>query len=343
MIVELDQFGFVGGGLVRPECLLTHRSGYLFTADWHEAGGVAIVSPRGQVRRLQARSAPRPMRPNGIALEPDGSFLLADLGEREGGVFRLALDGTVEPLVESVDGRPLPPTNFVHRDARSRLWITVSTTRTPRHLGYRPDVADGFILLADDRGPRLVADGLGYTNECLVAPDGDSLYVNETFGRRLSRFRIGRDGSLGPKQVMTSFGHSTYPDGLVFDAEGGLWITSIVSNRVIRVAPDGRQEVIVEDADPVHVDWVEQAYREGRLGRPHLDRNAGRVLRNISSLAFGGADLRTAYLGCLLGDRIAWFESPVAGHPPVHWDYDLDDLRHAIGAEQGHEGADDGG
>ena len=57
----------------------------------------------------------------------------------------------------------------------------------------------------------------------------------------------------------------------------------------------------------------------GTLGRPHLDRAAGRVLNNISSLAFGGPDLRTAYLGCLLGDAIASFEAPVAGHPPFHW------------------------
>jgi len=55
------------------------------------------------------------------------------------------------------------------------------------------------------------------------------------------------------------------------------------------------------------------------MDRPHLDKAAGRVLRNISSLAFGGPDLRTAYLGCLLGDRVASFPSPVAGAPPVHW------------------------
>ncbi len=47
----------------------------------------------------------------------------------------------------------------------------------------------------------------------------------------------------------------------------------------------------------------------------------GNGLKNISSLAFGGADLRTAYLGCLLGDAITSFRAPVAGHSPVHWHY----------------------
>ena len=165
----------------------------------------------------------------------------------------------------------------------------------------------------------MVADGLGFTNEAVVSPDGAWLYVNETFARRLSRFALRADGALGPRETVTTFGHGTFPDGLAFDAEGHAWITSIVSNRGIRVAPDGAQTLILEAADPAHVQWVEDAYLQHAVGRPHLDRHAGRCLANESSLAFGGPDLRTAYLGCLLGDRIAAFRTPVAGHPPVHW------------------------
>jgi len=145
--------------------------------------------------------------------------------------------------------------------------------------------------------------------------------VNETFGRRLSRLPIRPDGSLGAKDVVTRFGKGTYPDGLTFDAEGHVWITSIVSNRVIRVAPDGAQALILEDADPAYLDECEAAYLSGTMGRSHLDSVPSRVLRNISSLAFGGPDLRTAYLGCLLGDAIAVFDAPVAGHAPAHWRY----------------------
>ena len=94
-----------------------------------------------------------------------------------------------------------------------------------------------------------------------------------------------------------------------------------MSNRVIRVAPNGAQQLVLEDADPAHVEECEAAYVSGTMGRPHLDKVTGRLLRNISSLAFGGPDLRTAYLGCLLGDSIAVFDSPVAGHPPAHWRY----------------------
>ena len=83
----------------------------------------------------------------------------------------------------------------------------------------------------------------------------------------------------------------------------------------------GRQEIVLEDADPDHLDWVENAFLAGTLGREHLDKAAGRHLRNISSLAFGGKDLRTAYVGCLLGSKIARFRSPFPGLPPPHWNF----------------------
>jgi sugar lactone lactonase YvrE len=316
--VSLADLAFVGAGLKRPECVLATAQGELYAADWR--GGVAQVRPDGS-HVLYAATLPggRPLRPNGVALRRDGSFLLADLGETLGGVFALARDGSVQPFLEEVDGAALPPTNFVGIDAAERVWITVSTRKAPRALDYRPDCASGFIVLADARGARIVADGLGYTNEAVVSPDGRWLWVNETFARRTSRFALRADGALGPKEVVTTYGKGTFPDGLTFDVEGHAWITSVVSNRVIRVAPDGAQHLVLEDADAAHLAACEAAYLGGTLGRPHLDSVPSRVLKNISSLAFGGPDLRTAYLGCLLGDSIAYFRSPVAGHAPAHW------------------------
>jgi sugar lactone lactonase YvrE len=317
-VIDLDSLRFVGTGLHRPECVLATRAGDLYAPDWR--GGVAHLRPDGsQTLYPGALPGGRPLRPNGIAVRRDGSFLLADLGETVGGVFELDRNGEVRPFLERVDGVALPPTNFVGLDPWGRVWITVSTRRQPRSLDYRADCASGFVVLVDDRGARIVADALGYTNEAVLDPDGHWLYVNETFARRLSRFPVREDGTLGGRQIVTEFGAGTYPDGLTFDASGGVWITSIVSNRVIRVAPDGSQDLMLEDADADHVQWCEEAYRGGTMGRAHLDGVKSRKLRNISNLAFGGPDLRTAYLGCLLGDSIASFRAPVAGHPPVHW------------------------
>jgi len=321
--IALETLRPLGRGLNRPECVLAHASGLVFASDWSGPGGVSIIDPDGGIVLVQARDAPRPMRPNGIALEPGGRFLLADLGATQGGVWRLHPDGKTEPALTEVEGRPLPPTNFVCRDSRGRLWVTVSTCKVPRDLGYRRDVADGFIVLMDSRGTRIVAEGLGYTNECLLSPAEDFLYVNETFARRLSRFAVMGDGSLGARETVVEFSDGTFPDGLTFDAEGAVWLTSIVSNRVLRVDHRRQVDVIIEDADAAHIAWVEHAFAAGELGRPHLDRIAGRLLKNISSIAFGGHDRRTGYLGCLLGDALFTFVSPVAGHPLPHWNIPL--------------------
>ena len=323
-LAPLAELGSIGNGLTRPECVLTTRTGHIYTSDWR--GGVAHIRPDGSQTLYSADGIDGlPMRPNGIALNADGSFLLAQLGADDGGVYRLTRDGTVTPFLRRVDGIDLPPTNFVVADHAGRTWITVSTRRTPRALGYRKDCDDGFIVMVDatGKGARVVADGLGYTNECAVHPNGQWLYVNETFTRRLSRFAIATDGSLREKEVVTEFGAGTFPDGLVFDAEGGAWIVSIVSNRVIRVMPDGSQHIFLQDADDDHLAWVEAAYQASEMGRPHLDNVKSQRLKNISSIAFGGPDLRTGYLGCLLGDHVTTLNMPVAGHPPVHWEYPL--------------------
>jgi hypothetical protein len=317
--IPLDQLAFTGSGLNRPECVLTTAKGNIYTADWD--GGVACLSPDGRQHKILAKNAAFAIKPNGIALSRDGSFWLAHLGD-SGGLYRLHRDGRLETVLTEIGGTPLPPSNFVLLDSRERIWLTVSTRRQPRAMGYRPDVADGFIVRLDAAGARIVADGLGYTNEIQFDANENWLYCNETFGRRLSRFRVLPDGSLGSRETVAMFGTGTYPDGLTFDAEGGIWITSIVSNRVIRITPDGRQQVLLEDADPIHLAEVETAFLDGRMGRPHLDNVRSRRLRNISSLAFGGPDLKTAYLGCLLGDSLATFRSPVAGRPPVHWNFD---------------------
>lgn len=318
--VPLDDLRYVGTGLVRPECVLATAAGDLFTADWR--GGVAHLRADGSQLLYVGTGHDAPaLKPNGIALLRDGSFLLAHLGDETGGVFRLQRDGRVTPWLTQADGVDLPPTNFVVEDHAGRFWVTVSTRRQPRALGYRRSCDDGFIVRVDARGAAIVADGLGYTNEVAVHPNGQWLYVNETFARRLSRFALRADGTLGAKEVVTTFGAGTFPDGLAFDEDGHAWVVSIVSNRLIRVAPDGAPTTWLEEADADHLAWVEQAYESETMGRPHLDGTPGRSLRNISSIAFAGNDRRTAVLGCLLGDRLATLRLPAAGVAPTHWHY----------------------
>ena len=317
---ELRDSGTVGRQLHRPECVLCTSDGSIYTSDW--GGGVTVIRPDGAQTRLLGKQAPVELRPNGIALQRDGSFLLANLGDA-GGVWRLSPDGRIEPFAIEAEGESIPPSNFVLADHNERTWITVSTTLSPRQRAFRNDIADGLILLVENGEARVAADGLGYTNEVQVHPSGRWLYANETFGRRLSRFRIRENGALGPRETVAEFGNGVYPDGLAFDEEMAIWVVSIVSNRIIRIAADGEQRVILEDADPDFLEEVEVAFQSGQMGGEHLARVKSKRLQNVSSVAFGGTGRRISYLGCLLGDRLATYESPVSGVKPIHWDWGL--------------------
>ncbi|MEO1724461.1 MAG: SMP-30/gluconolactonase/LRE family protein [Pseudomonadota bacterium] len=329
MSLDLEEIRFIGDGLVRPECTLAHESGLVIVPDWTPPGGVSLIAPSGRTHRLLA-SAPgpgveTPVRANGIALEEGGTILIAHLGETQGGIYRLHADGRCTLVTAEIDSKPMPPANFVLPDSLGRLWITVSTTLTPRARDYRPEAASGLIALHDGGTTRVVASGLGYTNECLLAEDERTLFVNETFGRRLTAYDVAGGKLTGQRRVAV-FGAGRFPDGLAPAADGSLIVTSIVSNAVLRVSPEGEVETLLEDAEASHLAWVEGAFRRGDMGRPHLDEVHSKKLRNISNLAFAGADLETAVLGCLLGDRLATLRMPMPGRPLPHWKADLGPL-----------------
>jgi len=317
--ISLQDLTFVGDDLERAECVMTTRSGDLFVPD--KRGGISIVRADGRTERILAKNAPEGFLPNGIALLPDRSVLIANLGPG-GGLWHLAQDGTLTPRLQEIDGRPLPPCNFVGTDRQNRTWLTVSTWLVPREQSMRKGYGDGFIILIDGKGPaRIVAENIGFTNEAIVDLTGEWIYLNETIAQRTSRMPIRKDGSLGAREVFAQYGEGTWPDGFTFDAEGGVWIVSVVSNRVIRATPDGKQELILEDNDSATLQAAIDAFNNGTYTRSHLDSGGKRPLGNLSGISFGGPDLKTVYLGSLFGTRLATFRSQVAGAEPVQWTY----------------------
>ncbi len=316
--VSPEDIDFIGDGLERGECVLATRSGDLFLPD--RRGGISIIRANGSTERILGKGAPEGFMPNGIALLPDRSVLMADLGPG-GGVWHMAPDGKMTPRLLDLGGRKLEPTNFVGVDSKSRIWVTVSTRLVPREQSMKKGHADGYIILIDERGPRIVAEGIGFSNEAIVDPSGRWLYVNETIARCTSRFEIRADGTLGPREVFAQYGAGTFPDGFTFDSEGAVWIVSVVSNRVVRATQDGRQEIILEDANPETLKAAEDAFQDGTYTRKHLDSGGKRRLGNLSSIAFGGPDLKTVYLASLFGTQVARFRSPIAGAKPVQWEF----------------------
>lgn len=315
--VEVAALEAHGAGLNRPECVVPTRAGDVFVPEW--PGGVTVVRADGQTRSWLATPPSIDLRPNGIALTPDGSFLIANLGD-DGGIWRLDGTGTLTPVLLEVDGLPLPPANFVTLDERQRTWISVSTRMAPRQQAWRDDVADGFVVLIDADGARIVADGLRYTNEVRPDPSGRWLYVVETFGRRVSRFPIGAGSALGARETVLAQDDGFFPDGFAFDEDGGLWVTSLVSNRLVRFDGD-RLETVLEDVNPAFVRRVEDAFAARSMNATHLGRIPETRLQQLTSVAFGGPDRRTVYLGTLHGSSVYRFRSEVAGAQPPHWNF----------------------
>ena len=311
---------FIGQQLQRPECVLCTRDGSVFTSNWQ--GGITHITARGEQRHFMAKNHGFALKPNGFAITKNKTFLIAHLGD-EGGVWELSRNGDLRPFLNQLNGKPLPPCNYVMIDANENVWISVSTRHTPRALAYKKEISDGYIVRVQNNKAAIMAENLGYTNEIQISPCQQFLYANETFGRKLSRFALQKNGTFGPKEVIANFGKGIYPDGLCFDEKGDAWVTSIISNRVIRITRGGSQELVLQDYNSAHVLLAAKAFDINRLDRQHLDTTPSVHLKNISSLAFGGPKRNIAYLGCLLDSKVALFDTNTTGLKPYHWDITL--------------------
>ena len=311
---RLEDLRPIGTGLHRPECVLAAPDGSLFTSDW--TFGIARIGPDGSTGpAVAADLIGQGFRPNGIAMLPTGDFLFANMG-KAGGVWQVGPTGDVRPFATTVGGEPIPRTNFVLVDG-DRVWITISS-RARRHEHFTSEEDSGQILLVQDGDVTVAAEGLNWTNELRISPDGRFLFVNETFACRTTRYELAADGSLS-NPVSVTYPGDTYPDGLAFDAEGALWIACVISNRLIRLAPDLSWTVLFEDCDPRELHHVAAAHAAGQLTWDTIARSRGTRVANLTSVAFGGPDLKTVYLGGLGMDRVQALRSPVAGVPLAHW------------------------
>lgn len=311
--LDLDELGWTGHDLVRPESVVAEPDGTLWASDGR--GGVTRIDPDG----TQAFLAGLGGEPNGLAIDPDGNLVCANIGL--GVVQRLSRDGQVSVLLEEVDGQRTSSANFVFYDRHGRLWVTCLT----REDHWWPAVArprpDGFVVLVDERGARIVADGIYATNEARLDREERFLYVAETMKARILRFPVRPDGSLGEREVFgpDGLGLGGYVDGFTFDAEGNLWVTTVVRNGLGILTRDGDWHVVVEDPREEVLAGFEAKLAAGTAEPQDMLAAAGSKLQFPTSVCFGGPDLRTVYLGSLAMSRLPTFRSPVPGLPMSHW------------------------
>jgi gluconolactonase len=255
--------------------------------------------------------------PNGIAMNRDGDFLIANFGTNA--IEHMRRDGRSRTLYSEIDGEPLGKTNFVLCDSRDRIWFTVTTRLAPWTRSINEKVADGYVGLIDERGIRIVADGFVGTNEIRFDAKGEWLYVVESNARHISRLRVKEDGSLFGREVFGPDDLQGTPDGFAFDSYGNLWITIVQTDRLIALTPEGEVLTLLDDCDPVQTRIYDQHFYAGTMTPEVMAATQGSVAPWMASVTFGGPDLRTVYLGSLRGITIPYFRAPVAGLPMAHW------------------------
>jgi gluconolactonase len=327
--VDRRSIRFVGHDLERPECIVAERDGTLWSADGR--GGVVRIDPDGsQTLVLQSTRTVNEARsfedryvhtagslPNGLAIDTDGSFLIANFGTDS--LERMTRDGTTSTLLDRIEGQPVGKANFVTRDSKGRLYLTVTTRMVPWTRHVETMSHDGYIALIDERGARIVADGLCGTNELRFDPDERFLYVAETTARRISRFEVREDGTLSDRETYGPENVGGFCDGIAFDAVGNLWSTLIMADRLIALTPQGDVLVLLDDGDPASTAALDAAWAAGTVTPEIMAGATGTLCPWMASVTFGGPDLKTVYLGSLRGSRIPVFRSPVAGLPLIHW------------------------
>lgn len=311
--LDLAQLTYTGQDLARPESILAQPDGTLWVSDGR--GGITRINPDGSQQFLGGLGG----EPNGLAMLADGSLLIANIAG--GAVQRMYPNGRTENFLTEVDGVKLTTPNFVFRDSKDRIWIAVSTREEiwwPAAANPRPD---GYIVLVDKKGPRIVGDGIYFTNEIRLDAKEEYLYVAETMGQHIVRFRVQPDGTLVEKEIFgpASLGTASAVDGFTFDADGNIWVTTVLRNGVGIITPRGDYHVVFEDARTELLESFEEKLVTHTAQPLDMLLTVGETLQLVTSVTFGGPDLRTVYIGSLGMSRLPTFRSPVPGLPMRHW------------------------
>ena len=311
--LPLSDLTFTGHDLVRPESIIARPDGTLLVSDGR--GGVTRIDPDGNQQFIGGLGG----EPNGLAMLDDGNILVANIGT--GGIQKLSPDGRVEDFLTEVDSVRLSSANYVFVDSKNRVWMAFSTREShwwPAAAQPRPD---GYIVLLDEKGPRIVRDDIYFTNEIRLDADEEYLYVAETMKARIIRFRVQPDGSLTDKEIVGPDGLAVggTVDGFAFDADGNVWVTTVLRNGVGIITPDGDYHVVFEDANEPLLETFEQKIASGEASPADMLATMGQTLQLVTSVTFGGSDLRAVYVGSLAMSSLPTFRSPVPGLPMRHW------------------------
>jgi sugar lactone lactonase YvrE len=167
----------------------------------------------------------------GIEAAADGSMLVANAML---GLQRIGRDGSVETLLDRIDGRPLMSANDLAIARDGTVYFTISSTKFGADAGrgtYETSLLDlmehgghGRVLAFSPvtRQVRVLIDGLNYANGIAISEDQSYLLVAET-----GAYRILRHWLAGPRAGVTETVLDNlpgFPDNINNGMNGRFWV-----------------------------------------------------------------------------------------------------------------------
>lgn len=269
--------------LSRPEDGIALADGRLIVAD--QAHGLRLVATDGTsapfgnlAARGYAHDPPdHNGGANGVTLEPGGTHLL--ISDVFGGaIYRVDVtSGETEKVYQHRYG-----INTAVRDSKGAIWFTQSTRNTPEageaRLWAAVDVPrpDGALLRLAPEGDRvggeaeIMVDSLFFANGLAIDETSGHLYVAETTGNRVLRYRVDPGG--GGVSDRTVFLDNVAADNLELDGDGHLWVAVPLTNELLVVnTATGERHTAFRSLTSAQQDLADEFIRRGESGTSRME------------------------------------------------------------------------
>lgn len=274
-------------GLRFPEGPIAMADGSIILVEI-ERGTLSRVSPAGEISVIADCGG----GPNGAAIGPDGRVYICNNGGfswatidgllrpvgtpasyTNGSIQAVDINtGKVETLYTECDGKPLKGPNDIVFDRNGGLYFT--------DLGKRSDDAlqRGAVYYANTDGGniRRIVSPIEQPNGIALSPDGNRLYVAETFSAKLRYWDINAPGELalsddpfGVGNILYGFQGYERLDSMAVDAHGSICVATLATGVISSVSATGKLNAIIPVPEPDVM---------------------------VTNICFGGDDMRDAYV-----------------------------------------------